>query len=78
MVMRNFSNVGHDNLGAEVWTRNFRVVNRLLPTRQPLPVVLIQVADVNNKKVILIFDANGNQKHYDHKKEFSETMFVYW
>jgi len=37
---------------------NFRVVNRLLPTRPPLSVVLIQVADVNNKKVILIFGAN--------------------
>jgi hypothetical protein len=33
---------------------NFRVVNRLLPTRPPLSFVLIQVADVNSK-VISIF-----------------------
>jgi hypothetical protein len=41
---------------------NFRAVNRLLPTRPPFSVVLIQVADVNNKKVILIFGANFEWK----------------
>jgi len=41
---------------------NFRVANKLLPTRPPLSVVLIQVADVNNKKIILIFSANFERK----------------